>query len=99
MSTLVEKIEFESEMILDGSFNPRNIGARKNSMELHKYPDGRVQIVWDVFSKDRETSTEIVLEYFYHEGTNIIYDFEGNGCSPTEANKLLEKHGWNIDEL
>lgn len=103
MDNLIEKIEFNSPVIKEGSFGAIPLGNHRVVIELF-YNEKNDNLYIDVSMYDKRNGEEKLayaysITYDYHEGTKNIYGYEGAMTSPKEANDLLVKHGWNIDEL
>ncbi len=96
----IEKKEFESNINVDDGYRNNSQGIHKSTMELFSFNNGDCiplgyQIEWDIPSL--ETTVHINIEY-EQTGMKVI-GYDGVFEMPEQAIELLEKHGFNCEEI
>ncbi len=88
MLKLLGSKEFESEMVLEGSWGHRDLGPAKNEMRFY-VDNGRTFIEWEVNFPDGDQDVEHIGLWFDNEG--YLIDYDGiMGYLPTQAADLIE---------
>lgn len=102
MTKTIDKIEFLSNINIDNGYVMNPLGKMKSVMELYSYSDGmfdeKVEIEWYVQQIDEIVT--IGIEYDIDKtGKKIVTGYDGVFELPEQAIQLLEKNGFNCDEV
>lgn len=89
MTTLIDKMTFNAELVWEGSWGERSAGKHESTMELHLSKGGYF-IEWDI--PDLEATETIGLEF---DGKELT-DYDGVMSLPREAIALIRKNGFVV---
>lgn len=89
----IEKIEFQSPINIDNGITNNPKGTHTSTMELFAYPGGGYEIERCVDALD-------IVEHIGIEHTDkVVSGYDGVFELPKEAILLLEKNGFNCEEV
>lgn len=102
MVTTIDKIEFTSQINIDNGHVNNPLGIMKSSMELYQFdedsePEPFTQIEWYV--QEIDEIVHMNIEYHIENGKKIVTGYDGVFELPEQAIELLEKNGFNCDEV
>lgn len=99
MATLIEKIEFESPINLEGSWGSQPLADKaKSSMALYFNKDDTGYIEWEVEALDLYEDISLTFE-ISPDGKRTLVDYDGVMTIPDQALDLIEKHGVDVTEM
>lgn len=98
-ATLIDTMEFESPINLEGSWGQRNIADKaKSTMRLYYNKDNTGYIEWEIHHGDMYEEIGLTFELDV-TGKRTLTDYDGVMTLPDQAMDLLEKHGVDCKEM
>jgi hypothetical protein len=92
----IDKITFRTGVVREYSAlsSVDDLGTHEQTMELYRGDNGNIFIEWDI--PELEETAEIGIEY---DGKKVVTGYDGLMSLPLEAIQLLERNGFNCDEM
>ena len=98
-SELIDTLEFESPINLEGSWGQRNLSEKARSkMELYFDKDDTGFIEWTCDELDLAEQIGLWFQFDRH-GRRTLTDYDGVFSIPDQALDLLERNGVDVAEM
>lgn len=98
MGTTIDKITFTTDLVLERSITPtaEQLGKHESTMELMEFDNGCLYIEWDIPSLQTTEGIGIEVD---EDNPKLVTGYDGVFELPKEAITLLEKNGFNCEEV
>lgn len=91
----IDKITFTSPINIDNGFTNIPQGEHESTMELFGDEIGRYRIEWMI----EALNTVEYIGVFCYDADKVVSDYDGVFELPEQAIQLLEKNGFNCEEV